>query len=62
MIDETFWSQGLNPSSDWRVDDGYTHSDHLAIRNREELGGRRAQPSRMADLNRAAFVAKSSYR
>lgn len=44
IIDVTFWSPGLNPSSDWRVDDGYTHSDHLAIRYRVEHGGRRTQP------------------
>ncbi len=30
MVDETFWSPGLNCCSDCRVDDGYTHSDHLA--------------------------------
>lgn len=40
IIDVTFWSsglhQGLNPNSYQRVDDGYTHSDHPAIRCRVE--------------------------
>lgn len=32
IIDVTFCSPGLTSSSNWRVDDGYTHSDHLAVR------------------------------
>lgn len=51
IIDVTFWSPGLNPSSDWRVDNGYTHSDHLAIRYSIEQGGRRQQ-SRITDTHR----------
>lgn len=51
IIDVTFWSPGLNPSSDWRVDNGYTHSDHLAIRYSIEQGGR-WQQSRITDTHR----------
>lgn len=32
IIDVTFCSPGLRGSLNWRVDDGYTHSDHLAVR------------------------------
>lgn len=32
IIDVTFCSPGLTGNLSWRVDDGYTHSDHFAIR------------------------------
>lgn len=38
IIDVTFWSPDQNPSLDWRVDDRYTPSDHLAIQCRVEDG------------------------
>lgn len=36
IFDMTFWSPDLNnPNSDWMTGDGYTHSDHLAIRYKQ---------------------------
>lgn len=32
FIDVMFCSPGLAGGLNWRVDEGYTHSDHLAIR------------------------------
>lgn len=57
IIDVTFWSPGLNPKVDWRVDDGYTHSDHLAIRYSVEYGGRRPQP-RVIDSHRGWLTSR----
>ncbi|XP_062556562.1 uncharacterized protein LOC134221387 [Armigeres subalbatus] len=40
-IDVTFVSPGLVSDLDWRVDEGYTHSDHLAIRFKINYGVQR---------------------
>lgn len=41
IIDVTFWGPSLNPNSIPSIDDGFTYSDHLAIRYRVEYEGRR---------------------
>lgn len=42
IIDVTFCSPGLTSALNWRVDDGYTHSDHQAIRYNIQYGPNRA--------------------
>lgn len=51
VIDVLFWSPGLTPNLDRRVDDGYTHSYHLAIRQSPILRKTAIEP-RVVDSHR----------
>ena len=46
IIDITFCSPGLKSSSNWRVDGGYTHSDHMAVRYSIDYVGRQRASGR----------------
>lgn len=52
IIDVTFCSPGLTSSSNWRVDDGYTHSDHLAVRYSIDYDNSRQRAVERANTSR----------